>query len=103
PIARGTLQTVFGYTPYDELERLGLRPETQARARRAAPDLTGMLVVREVQPGSQAEGKLQPGDILVRVNGELVTTFTPLEQVLDDSVGRQVTVQVERGGELIEQ
>ncbi len=103
PITRGTLQTIFRYTPYDELERLGLRPETQARARRAAPDLTGMLVVREVQPGSPAEGKLQPGDILVRVNGELVTTFTPLEAVLDDAVGRQVTVQVERGGELIEQ
>lgn len=103
PITRGTLQVVFGYTPYDELERLGLEPETEATARRAAPELTGMLVVREVQPGSPAEGRLQPGDILVRVNGELVSTFPPLEQVLDDSVGRQVVLQVERGGEVTEQ
>ena len=78
PITRGTLQATFDYTPYDELERLGLRPETEALARRAAPDLTGMLVVREVQPGSPTEGLLQPGDILVRVNGQLVTTFEPL-------------------------
>lgn len=102
PITRGTLQTVFVYTPYDELERLGLRPETQAAARRASPDLTGMLVVGEVQPGSPTEGALQPGDILVRVNGRLVTTFDPLADVLDGSVGQSITVQVERGGEVLE-
>jgi S1-C subfamily serine protease len=102
PITRGTLQTVFGYKPYDELERLGLRPETQAAARKAAPDLTGMLVVQDVQPGSPTEGELQPGDILVSVDGRLVTTFDPLAEVLDASVGGRVTVEVERGGERIE-
>ena len=102
PITRGTLQTVFKYTPYDELVRLGLRPETQATARRAEPELTGMLVVSEVQPGSPTEGKLQPGDILVRVNGKLVTTFEPLADVLDSSVGQTITVQVERGGAVLE-
>ena len=102
PITRGTLQTVFSYTPYDELERLGLRPETQAAARKAAPDLTGMLVVLDVQPGSPTEGELQPGDILVRVDGRLVTTFDPLAETLDASVGRRITVEVERGGERIE-
>jgi S1-C subfamily serine protease len=102
PITRGTLQVVFAYTPYDELERLGLRPETQAAARKAAPDLTGMLVVQDVQPGSPTEGQLQPGDILVRVDGRLVTTFEPLAETLDASVGREITVEVERGGERVE-
>jgi S1-C subfamily serine protease len=102
PVTRGTLQVVFTYTPYDELERLGLRPETQAAARRAAPELTGMLVVQDVQPGSPTEGELQPGDILVRVNGRLVTTFDPLAATLDAAVGREVAVEVERGGESIE-
>src|SRR4029453_18963344 len=45
PITRGTLQTVFSSTPYDELERLGLKPEIEEEARRAVPSLTGMLVV----------------------------------------------------------
>lgn len=102
PITRGTLQVVFAYTPYDELERLGLRPGTQAAARKAAPDLTGMLVVQDVQPGSPTEGQLQPGDILVRVDGRLVTTFEPLAETLDASVGREITVEVERGGERVE-
>ena len=102
PITRGTLQVVFQYTPYDELERLGLRPETQAAARRAAPELTGMLVVQDVQAGSPTEGQLLPGDILVRVNGRLVTTFEPLAEVLDAAVGSAIEVEVERGGERLE-
>jgi S1-C subfamily serine protease len=102
PITRGTLQVVFAYTPYDELVRLGLRAATQAAARRAAPDLTGMLVVQEVQPGSPTEGVLLPGDILVRVNGKLVTTFEPLSEILDASVSRRIAVEVERGGERVE-
>ena len=102
PITRGTLQVTFDYTPYDELERLGLRPGTQAEARKAAPELTGMLVVQEVQPGSPTEGALLPGDILVRVNGRLVTTFDPLSEVLDGSVGRTIDVELERGGERVE-
>ncbi len=102
PITRGTLQVVFAYTPYDELVRLGLRAQTEAAARRAAPDLTGMLVVQEVQPGSPTEGVLLPGDILVRVNGKLVTTFEPLSEILDGSVGQRINVEVERGGERVE-
>ena len=102
PVTRGTIATIFDYTPYDELVRLGLRPATEAEARRTFPGLTGMLVVSEVQAGSPAEAELQPGDILVRVDGRMVATFDPLEQVLDDSVGRPVRLELERGGEPIE-
>jgi S1-C subfamily serine protease len=103
PVTRGTLQTVFKYTPYDELVRLGLQPATQEAARGAQPDLTGMLVVDEVLPGSPTAGKLQPGDVLTHVNGRLVTTFQPLEEIIDDAVGRTVELTVERGGERLVQ
>jgi len=101
PVTRGTLQVVFSYTPYDELGRLGLRPATESAARQAAPELTGMLVVQDVQPGSPTEGELLPGDIVVRVNGRLVTTFEPLADILDAAVGSSIDVDVERGGEPI--
>lgn len=101
PVTRGTLCTVFNYTPYDELERLGLSSVTEAAARRSFPQLTGMLVVNQVLPGSQSDGVLQPGDILVRVNGRYVTQFEPLEEVLDDSVGRSVALELERGGKAV--
>ncbi len=61
-----------------------------------------MLVVSEVQPGSAAESALQPGDILVRIDGKFVTTFEPLDEVLDESVGKSVTLEVQRGGTVIE-
>jgi len=98
PVPRGTLYAVFNYTPYDELDRLGLDARTEADVRRSFPRYTGMLVVSEVLPGSPSESVLQPGDILVRVNGRYVTQFEPLEEILDDSVGQKVEVELERGG-----
>ncbi len=98
PVTRGTLATVFTHQPFDELRRLGLREETQAAIRRRFPDQIGMLVVNQVIPGSSADGQLKVGDILVKVRGEHVTEFVPLEAVLDDGVGRSVDLTVERAG-----
>jgi len=101
PVTRGTLETVFGYVPYDELRRLGLRPETEADVRRAFPKQVGMLVVRDVLPGSPAEGVLEPGDVLVRVDGRYVTEFLSLDALLDDAVGKNVRLEVQRGGTVL--
>jgi pro-apoptotic serine protease NMA111 len=101
PVPRGTLETVFKYTPYDELRRLGLEAGTEARMRGAYPRLTGMLVVDEVQPGSPADGVLSPGDILVAIDGKPVPEFFALEDVLDNHVGQRVKVEVQRGNETL--
>jgi S1-C subfamily serine protease len=101
PVPRGTLETVFKYTPYDELRRLGLNPETEARMRGVFPKLTGMLVVDEVQPGSAADGVLSPGDILVGIDGKPVPEFFALEDVLDKHVGEQVKVEIQRGNDTV--
>jgi len=98
PVTRGTLLTTFESKPYDELRRLGLTSETEETARHRYPDQTGMLTVSQVIPGSAADGKLEPGDILVRVNGELVTQFVPLAAILDAHVGETVSIELERGG-----
>jgi pro-apoptotic serine protease NMA111 len=58
-----------------------------------------MLAVSSVLPGTPSALALQPGDILLRVNGRYVTTFDPLEQTLDASVGRQIRLDLERGGQ----
>ncbi len=101
PVTRGTLQTVFTYAPFDELRRLGLEAQTEEAVRQAFPAYTGMLVVAEVQPGSAADGVLQPGDILRKLNGRYVTQFEPLSQVLDDSVGGTVSLELTRGGKAV--
>ncbi len=97
-VTRGTLQTVFVHTPFDELRRLGLRPETEAQVRATFPRQTGMLAVAQVVRGGPAENVLQSGDILVRINGQLLAEFLPLESILDASVGETVVVDIQRGG-----
>jgi S1-C subfamily serine protease len=102
PVTRGTLQSEFVHKPFAELRRLGLTEMTEASVREAFPEQTGMLVVERVIPGAAAEAVLQPGDILVRVNGELMAGFVPVEATLDNHVGDFVDLQIERGGEGLE-
>ena len=98
PVTRGTLQTTFRSEPYDELHRLGLTEDSERLARSTFPDQTGMLTVEQVIPDSPAFGVLEPGDILISVNDELVTQFVPLADVLDSYVGKEIRIHVERGG-----
>jgi len=103
PVQRGTLQTVFISKPYDELRRLGLSGSAERTARSANPEQTGMLTVQQVIPDSPAHEKLEPGDMLLRINGDLVTEFVPLAAILDDHVGEKITVELERGGRKIKE
>ena len=98
PVTRGTLQATFKQLPFDELDRLGLRDETEAETRARFTEGTGLLVVEQVLPGGPAHGKLQPGDVLTAVNGAPLDAFVPLEAALDDAVGQELVLSVERGG-----
>ncbi len=101
PVPRGTLEVVFEYAPYDELRRLGLKPATEAEVRRAFPKQVGMLAVKEVQPGSASDGVLEPGDVLVRIDGRYVTEFLSFDSIIDAAVGTTVTLELQRGGETL--
>ena len=61
-----------------------------------------MLVVDNIVPGSFAENLLEPGDVVVKVEGKVVTHFLTLEDILDASVGESVTLHLERGGQAVQ-
>lgn len=98
PVSRGTLQTLFQHQYYDGLDRLGLPADTEARLRKQHPQATGLLVVSQIVPGGPCDGKLQPGDILLSVNGTDISSFVPLEQIIDQSVGKVLELKLIRGG-----
>lgn len=101
PVTRGTWQTVFSHEYYDELERLGLPPQAEAELRKQYPDATGLLVVDQVLSDGPADLLLQPGDVLMSVDAKVISTFVPLDELMDDSVGRKLTVKILRGGRLL--
>ncbi|CAN0339527.1 unnamed protein product, partial [Laminaria digitata] len=98
-VARGTVQAILLHTGFDEARRLGLAPDTEATLRKEFPQETGVLVVNQVIPKGPADDILEPGDIVVRMNGKLITTFLPWEEGLDQAVGGQVEMLVQRGAE----
>jgi S1-C subfamily serine protease len=102
PVSRGSLLAIFRHKPYDELRRLGLPDATEQTMRVAFPRGTGMLVVDEVLPGGPADGILAPGDILLSVNGRLLNGFVALERDLDDHVGADLALLVQRGDDVLD-
>jgi S1-C subfamily serine protease len=66
------------------------------------PNETGVLVAEAVLPKGPAHEKLEEGDVLLKVNGELVSQFIRLDDILDSSVSQSVTLVIQRGGQDIE-
>lgn len=102
PVARGTIQTQWMIKPFDECRRLGLTADWEARVREHFPKETGMLVAEVILPDGPAHPKLEEGDVLLKVNDEMLTQFVRLDAILDGSVGDKVKLLVQRGGEDLE-
>ena len=101
PITRGDIQCQFLLKPFDECRRLGLTPECEAQMRSAFPAETNMLVAEIVLPEGPSHGKIEEGDVLVKVNDELITQFIRLDDILDSGVDKDVKLELQRGGETL--
>lgn len=101
-VSRGTIQTQWLLKPYDECRRLGLTANWEAEMRAQFPNETGVLVAEVVLPQGPAHEKLEEGDVLLKVNGQLVSQFIRLDEILDSSVEKKVTLMIQRGGEDME-
>lgn len=102
PITRGDIQCQFLLKPFDECRRLGLTADWEAQMRKAFPKETNLLVVEIILPEGPSHKKLEEGDVLLKINGELVTQFIRLDDIFDSSVGQTVKLLMLRGGEEIE-
>lgn len=55
-----------------------------------------------VIPGKPADGKLKPGDYILRVDGRSVSSFREEQQAIARRVGKPVLLSVERDGKLLD-
>ena len=101
-VGRGTIQTQWMIKAFDECRRFGLTAERESKVRAEFPNETGMLVAEVVLPMGSAYRKLEEGDVLVRVNGELLNQFVRLDAIFHSSVGQNVKLLVQRGGKDVE-
>lgn len=109
PIPRGTLQTTFEYQSYDTLLSLGLGRHIEKRLRARSKNSNtvneGLLVVKSVLLDGPAYGYLEPGDILLTCNEQLLPRlFIDLEDHMDNAMNLKssIRVVVSRAGELKE-
>ncbi|KAJ4389708.1 hypothetical protein N0V93_007180 [Gnomoniopsis smithogilvyi] len=102
PITRGDIQCQFLLKPFDECRRLGLSTEWEAQMRKRFPKETNMLVAEIILPEGPSHNKIQEGDVLIKVNDELITSFTRLDEIMDSSVGKSITLLLQRGSAEIE-
>lgn len=102
PVTRGDIQCQFLLKPFDECRRLGLTPEWESATRKAFPEETNMLVAEIVLPSGPSDNKIEEGDVLIKVNGEMLTQFIRLDDILDSNVGNTIKFHLQRGGEDIE-
>ncbi len=105
-IPRGDLQATFLFKGFDEVKRLGLTSKTEAQVRAAqaahfhsnngvtvlVSASTGMLVVDSIVQGGPSDGYLEPGDVLIKLDGQYVSDFLTMEELFDSKVAQlQVT------------
>ncbi|KAL6453745.1 LOW QUALITY PROTEIN: hypothetical protein SBY92_005317 [Candida maltosa Xu316] len=103
PITRGDIQVEWQLKPFNECARLGLTAEAEAKARELFPGKIGLLVAELVLPEGPADGLIKEGDTLISINGEHISTFIRVDEILDENVGKELEFVVQRGGKELRQ
>ncbi|MEL7310518.1 MAG: trypsin-like peptidase domain-containing protein [Pseudomonadota bacterium] len=75
-----SLETEWGVVPLASARKLGLPEAWLDRLERANGDRRQALAVSRVAAATDAAEHLQPGDVLLTINGELVTTFSEVAE-----------------------
>ena len=102
-VPRGTLQTVFVQSSYDELKRLGFPDAVEKQCRERNRSGTGLFSVSKILPeGPCYKSGIAVGDVLIECYQEdfgrrFVDSFNSLWEIIDASVGKQITLTVYRG------
>ncbi len=95
-VQRGTLQTVFEYTPFNQLTEFGWNEEDIEQLNSEKPLSKGVLRITHIVKGSPADGVLQIGDILYMGENNHLLDFLSLETFLNEKVNQTVDFVVLR-------
>ena len=94
---RGSILTVFNFKPRDKLMEMQITPQSQDAIESA--QCSGLLTIESVIPEGPADGLLENGDIVLRVNGDLACNFDVLVDQMNANVDASITLTIERNKE----
>ena len=104
-VPRGSLQTEFVHSSYDELKRLGLPQEVERECRGRNKESHGLLSITSILPeGPGSVAGLEVGDMLVecyhpRFGRRHITNFYGLWEIIDETVDEEIELTFYRGQE----
>jgi S1-C subfamily serine protease len=101
-VPRGTLQAKWTHEAFHKCQNLGLPDSWVTTVQQIIPDETGMLVIKSVLPEGPADSILEEGDVILKVNGKLVTKFSQITKFLDCNVLKDISMTVQRWDKEIE-
>lgn len=101
-VTRGTIQVQWTLEPFDKCRRLGLTSDIEEKVRKTGEDINGMLIASVTLPSGPADGLIKEGDCLISINGELITSFIQVDNIMDDSVGKEVKFMIQRNSKNFE-
>jgi S1-C subfamily serine protease len=105
PINATTRQIVSELIRHGRVRRayIGVAGGSRPLPPRLAADLgrdRGIEIVEIVEGSPAASAGLRPGDLLVEVDGEALADVGDLRRLMNrDSIGRELTLRVDRGGQ----
>ncbi|MBX2838178.1 MAG: trypsin-like peptidase domain-containing protein [Gammaproteobacteria bacterium] len=93
-----SMDASFSYRPLSFARQLGLPDEFVARYNNQTADSRRALFVEQVVPSTDAAKKLRSGDIILSVDGELVTDIFSLETLSQQA---ELTLEILRDAEVL--
>lgn len=97
-ITRGTIQVQWYLEPFDKCRRLGLTEEKERLMRSSFPHINGLLVSAICLPDGPADKLIKEGDCLISINGQLISSFITVDEILDSNVDNDIELLIQRGG-----
>jgi S1-C subfamily serine protease len=101
-VIRGTIQTQWTLQPFHECQTLGLTDEWITKIQEHHSEETSMLVAKSVLPAGPADSKIEEGDVLLKINDQIITLFKDMTSILDANVSNTIKILVHRGDEEVQ-
>lgn len=101
-VPRGSILTKFSFKTWDKLEEARMSDYQQRIVKSNQSECRGLLVVHKSIPESSASERLNSGDIVLKINGDVACDYDTLVDHMDNNVGETIELEIERDQQILQ-